>query len=81
MQNGNKKDIHEIEIGDINDFYSKMFISLKRVLKSDGKMIILSARKEELENSASKMDLIITKSLHTLVNGKKAGLYELKINN
>lgn len=69
------------DIGDINDFYSKMFISLKRVLKSDGKMIILSARKEELENSASKMDLIITKSLHTLVNGKKAGLYELKINN
>lgn len=67
------------DIGDVNVFYEKMFNSFKRVLKDDGKMIILSARKEELETVAKKMDLTIIKSLHTLVNGKKASLYELKM--
>lgn len=66
------------DIGDVNVFYQKMFASFKRVLKSDGKMIILSARKEELETTAAQLSVKITKSLHTLVNGKKASLYELR---
>ena len=38
-------------------------------------MVILSARKDELEVAVSESDFKIKNSLHTLVNGKKAGLY------
>lgn len=65
------------DIPDIQEFYNKIFVSFKRVLKSDGKIIILTARKEELEKSAKNAGLRIQTSLHTLVNGKKAGLYYL----
>lgn len=63
------------DIGDIKDFYKKMFISLNRILKDGGKIVVLSARKEELEKTVEEMNFKITDSLHTLVNGKKAGLY------
>ena len=62
-------------IPDIQDFYNKMFASFKRVLKQDGKMIILSARTKELESAATTSGVKINSSLHTLVNGKKATLY------
>ena len=65
------------DIGDINDFYSKMFNSFDRILSDQGRLVILSARKEELEASAAAAGFKIKKSLHTLVNGKKAGLYYL----
>ena len=57
-----------------------MFDSLLRVIKTDGKIVILSARKEELEASAAEKGLKIEKSLHTLINGKKASLYLIKEN-
>ncbi|MBO4532099.1 MAG: hypothetical protein J5726_00170, partial [Treponema sp.] len=63
------------DISDMEGFYKKMFESFKRVLKPEGKMIILSARTRELEAAAQACDLSIQKSLHTLVNGKKATLY------
>ena len=63
------------DIPDIQDFYNKMFVSFSRVLKKDGKMIILSARTKELESAATTQGLTIQKSLHTLVNGKKSTLY------
>ena len=63
------------DISDMEGFYKKMFESFKRVLKSDGKMIILSARTKELEAAAAACGLSVQKSLHTLVNGKKATLY------
>ena len=66
------------DIGDINDFYRKMFRSLDRVLTENGRMVILSARKEELENTAVEAGFKIKNSLHTLVNGKKAGVYFLE---
>lgn len=65
------------EIADISDFYKNMFTSFKRVLRPEGRMVILSARKTELEGVCSEIGLKITKSLHTLVNGKKASLYEI----
>ena len=68
------------DIGDIKTFYNRMFDSFLRVLKTDGKMVILSARKEELEISAAEKCLKIEKSLHTLINGKKASLYLLTKN-
>ena len=65
------------DIGDIKEFYNKMFGSLRRVLADNGRMVILSARKEELEFTAKENGFKIKNSLHTLVNGKKAGVYEL----
>ncbi len=65
------------DIGDIADFYRRMFKSLLRILKDGGKMIILTARKEELETVAKEFNLVIEDAVHTLVNGKKAGVYRL----
>ena len=62
-------------IPDIQDFYNKMFVSFRRVLNPQGTMTILSARTAELEAAATAQGLKIEKSLHTLVNGKKASLY------
>ena len=63
------------ELPDIEGFYKKMFASFDRILTADGRMVILSARKEELERTASEAGFKIKNSLHTLVNGKKAGVY------
>jgi len=65
------------EIEDIADFYARMFKSFDRILTTEGRMVILSARKEELEQTAAASGFKIKNSLHTLVNGKKAGLYYL----
>ena len=62
-------------IPDIEDFYNRMFVSFKRVLKPNGKMTILTARTVEFENAVKNAGLTIQDSLHTLVNGKKATLY------
>lgn len=69
------------DIGDICLFYEKMFESFKRVLKPEGKMTILTARTEEFIKTAGKMKVQITDSLHTLVNGKKASLYNCVFSN
>ena len=63
------------DVGDIALFYDKMFRSFKRILKNDGKMIILSARKDELEYAAEKNNYKIIEKVDTLVNGKKACVY------
>ena len=55
-----------------------MFRSFDRVLAENGRMVILSARKEELEQTAAEAGYKIKNSLHTLVNGKKAGVYYLE---
>ena len=65
------------ELPDIEGFYTKMFKSFDRVLSENGRLVILSARKEELEHTADKSGFKIKNSLHTLVNGKKAGVYQL----
>ena len=65
------------ELPDIEGFYKKMFASFDRVLTQNGRMVILSARKEELERTAAAAGFKIKNSLHTLVNGKKAGVYQL----
>lgn len=69
------------DIGDIKEFYCRMFESFERVLKPEGKMVILTARTQEFEKAASEMNVQIQDSLHTLVNGKKASLYRCKPGN
>ena len=63
------------DVGDIALFYDKMFCSFKRILKNDGKMIILSARKDELKYAAEKNNYKIIERVDTLINGKKACVY------
>lgn len=65
------------DIGDISAFYKKMLKSFARVLAPDGRAVVLSARKEELEHCAAECGFEIKDSVHTLVNGKKAGVYLL----
>lgn len=69
------------DIGDISLFYKKMFSSFHRILCKEGRMVILTARKEEFEAAAAESNAVITESLHTLVNGKKASLYKLNFTN
>ena len=65
------------DIGDISAFYKKMLKSFARVLAPGGRAVALSARKEELEHCAAEGGFEIKDSVHTLVNGKKAGVYLL----
>ena len=65
------------DIGDISAFYKKMLKSFARVLAPSGRTVVLSARKEELEHCAAECGFEIKDSVHTLVNGKKAGVYLL----
>ena len=66
------------EIEDIYLFYKKMFESFKRILAENGTMVILSARKTEIESVINSYGIILEDKVDTLVNGKKASLYRLK---
>lgn len=63
------------QIDDIEQFYVDMLMEFGRVLKTSGKLIILSARKNEFEVAASKQMFRVEKKYDTLVNGKKASVY------
>lgn len=65
------------DIGDVEIFYKKMFASFKRILHDDGKIILLTARIEELKKVAAEQNMKILEGPHTLVNGKKAGVFTL----
>ncbi len=66
------------QIDDIEQFYIDMLKEFDRVMKSNAKLILLSARKEEFESAISSQPFIIEKRIDTLVNGKKAGVYVIK---
>lgn len=63
------------QINDIEQFYVDMLKEFKRVLKLNGKLVLLSARKEEFESAVRKENYRIEKKYDTLVNGKKASVY------
>lgn len=65
------------EIADMTDFYKKMFASFRKILTPDGRMIVLTARSDSLEEAAELSGVKIVSCLHTLVNGKKAGLFRM----
>src|SRR5574344_589133 len=67
------------DIGDITLFYQRMFQSFKRVLKNDGRIILLSARTDNLIDATSKECLRINESIHTLKKKKKASLYNISL--
>jgi tRNA G10 N-methylase Trm11 len=67
------------KINNIEKFYSGMLIECKRVLKKNGKIVILSAKKDELLRAADSESLELIKKSDVLVNGKKAALFMFKI--
>lgn len=67
------------QIDDIEQFYIDMLQEFRRVIKINGKLIILSAKKDELESALLKRKLRVDKKYDTLVNGKKASVYVINI--
>jgi len=66
------------QIGDIALFYEAMLKEFWRVLQPDGKAVIITARKEEFARAVEQTGLFASEmTIHTLVNGKKAGVYVL----
>jgi tRNA G10 N-methylase Trm11 len=65
----------------LEKFYAAMIRGFRRVLKDQGRVVILTAAKEEflaaLKASGGPGELELRESLQVLVSGKKAGLFSL----
>lgn len=64
---------------DLEQFYFQMLQEFSRVLKQDGRMVILTARKEVFEAVLARFgDLVVGPRYDILVSGKKAAIYVLQ---
>ena len=63
------------DVGDVSVFYKSFFKAARRVSCKAAKIIILTARVEELKKVAAEESLNLSEGPHTLVNGKKAGVF------
>lgn len=59
------------------DFYFKMLQELSRIVKQNGKLVILMGNELEFEMALSKTTLTLEDKLSVLINGKKAKVYIL----
>ena len=66
------------QIDDIKEFYIKILQEMIRIIKVNGTLVFLSARKEEFMDSVKKLNLQIIDKIDTLVNGKKASVFVIK---
>jgi len=66
-------------IDNIEAFYIAMLSELKRITKKNATIVILSARKSELIQSCNQLGVVLLEQINTLVNGKKAAVFVLKI--
>lgn len=67
-----KKDINML------DFYESMLKEFNRVLKNDGRIVVLMGNIDDFENALYKTNLFkIDNKLSVLINGKKANVYLL----
>lgn len=55
-----------------------MLRSFRRILRDDGRVVVLSARKNEIAAAIRQEGGTIVKHIDTLVNGKKAGIYMIR---
>lgn len=63
------------KIEDITAFYTKALTEIARVLKLNGTLICLSAKKEEFKKACMNTSFEIVTQIDTLVNGKKAAVF------
>jgi tRNA G10 N-methylase Trm11 len=63
------------KIEDITAFYTKALTEIARVLKLNGTLICLSAKKEEFKKACMNTNFEIVTQIDTLVNGKKAAVF------
>jgi tRNA (guanine6-N2)-methyltransferase len=64
---------------EIREFHSLMLREFSRVLRANGILVILTARKEELESALSSMGAVfeLLNQYDILVSGKKAAIYKI----
>jgi tRNA G10 N-methylase Trm11 len=63
-------------IGNIAEFYKAIIGKCVKLIKPDGKIVIITARKEELTSAVESITCCsIVKTYHILVSGKKAGVF------
>lgn len=68
------------DMQDVNftEFYSVFLQEAQRVLRKNGKLVVLTAKKEGFEQAVKQEPALkIESTISTLVNGKKAGVYLL----
>lgn len=59
-------------------YYTKMLQEFKRVLTQEGRVVLLTARKEEMNEALKQQNWPAAKMINVLVSGKKAGVFVLK---
>ena len=62
-------------IDNICSFYSEMLDELLRITKKRGKIVLLTARKDEIIHVCDIKNVAISRQINTLVNGKKAAVF------
>ena len=55
-----------------------MFRSFKRILKAEGRAVVLSARKNEVITAVKNENGYIVKQINTLINGNKGGVFMIQ---
>lgn len=62
-----------------SQFYKEMLIEFCRILKNNGRIIILIGNQENFENALGSLkELLVSSKISILVNGKKANVYTIK---
>ena len=56
-----------------DDFYNLMLIEFARIIKTNGRLVILTAQKEKMQNYPS--DFQLTDTYDILLSGQKAGIF------
>ena len=65
------------QYGDISEFYRGALKELKRIIKPDGRIVLLTGRPAEFTGAARHCGLNVLDRINILVNGKKAGVFTL----
>ncbi|MCR5005250.1 MAG: methyltransferase [Clostridiales bacterium] len=63
---------------DLDTLYAAFLEEARRVIRPGGQLVLLTARKQEMETLAATSAWQITKRIDTLVNGKKAAVFVLE---
>lgn len=72
--------IFEHENKSYTEFYYKMLLELNRIVKPNGKIIILMGNENEFEDALDKIEsLKLNDRLSVLINGKKAKVYIIEV--